>query len=86
MSSEKIQDIVDGFKAELIAIQDSDREGAERLEQLIVLMETGIIEPNGVDRSSLDLAIDLETRLESEHPLVANLLKELVSTLEKMGI
>ena len=36
--------------------------------------------------SPADLAMELETRFESSHPLVAGLLREIVNTLHKIGV
>jgi len=41
--------------------------------------------PTHVD-SSLDLAIALESRFESKHPTVAGIARDIIDSLQKMGI
>lgn len=36
--------------------------------------------------NSMDLATALETRFEADHPVAANLLREVINALHKMGI
>ena len=85
----------DSVKAALIKLRETlDKSGsvdgetlalAQNLEadiQRLLDTEEG---KNEVD-TSVDLAIALESRFESEHPLAAGIVREIINALHKMGI
>lgn len=58
---------------------------AQKLEADIRLILDQDADVNSID-SSVDIAMSLEARFETEHPVAAGIVRELINALHKMGI
>ena len=86
----------DSVKSALKRLQDTLQNAADVDEETLALaqrLEADIQKKldeegeRGEDiESSVDLAIALESRFESEHPVAAGLMREIINALHKMGI
>lgn len=67
------------------SVDDETLEIAQQLEADIQLILSKNEDVSNID-SSVDIALSLEARFESEHPVAAGIVRELINALHKMGI
>ena len=67
------------------SVDEETLELARELElDIYKILETSR-QPNDIE-TSMDLAVALEAKFESEHPAAANVVREVINTLHKIGI
>lgn len=83
----------DSIKQALIKLRESLDEANEVDEETLALAQSLEIDiqkmldsESAEVSSSVDVAMSLETRFESEHPVAASIVREIINALHKMGV
>lgn len=88
MDTEQLKKSLINLRESLSDSQTLDPETLALARNLESDIEQLVSAPNPDDtiHSSLDLAVALEAKFESEHPLASRLVREIIDALHKMGI
>lgn len=88
MSSEKLQFSIMKLRESMHendTVHDETRALTLNLEEQLQRISDSENPPENYDES-IDLATSLEARFEAEHPTAAGFVREIINTLQKMGI
>ncbi len=83
----------DNIKQALIKLRESLDDANEVDEETLALAQSlevdiqKILDSESAEiTNSMDVAMSLETRFESEHPMAASIVREIINALHKMGV
>ncbi len=87
MPEERLKTLLGELRQELTSIEELDDEDVESLEQLEATIDD-LLNPevDTDDNSVVDDVVALEAKLTANYPMAAQILREMINTLNRIGI